>query len=335
MNSRQQLTLDAIRRGVASQRPELVGFQFRIVEIAKHVVLSAPNWPDIHIGIRGGIDVQVPSYPETGKPGETALDAAIWGDRLLAKRRAPLPRVTNPPAVRSGIPVSSSQKSCSQKRNNNSEVAVRTWRFCAEYYLRELWCPQDRQLVSSFSSQTVTCEMVDDLCRKYRVNRNFEGYGIERYQPFANILNAHRAMPMTRDNVAKIVNQSLVDMRKVYGKLLTSAVTKALWMMKQHPIVIYDNYAWKGLRQCGLSPGYDDYRAYFESWFAFYDRPDTQSGLEDAISWLPNSPSAQTILRTGRMQPSELKHFVESQLLRNRVTDMRLVSEGGAEDLFG
>ncbi len=109
--------------------------------------------------------------------------------------------------------------------------------------------------MSIFSSGTLTCEAVDEVCRKYRVNRNFEGYSIRKYQMFADILNAHRMTQLTKHNVSGVVTQMLTEMRVACGKLLTSAVTKAFWTMKQHPVVIYDAYAWEGLRRLGLSPG--------------------------------------------------------------------------------
>ena len=316
MNSRQQQQINAIRLGINSQRPELVGLEFRTVEVANRIILSAPSWPDIHIGVRGGINVQIPSYPETGRPGETALDAAIWGDKLLAKRA--------PTSIGAHAPQSAS-----------SHEGVKSWLECAEYYLRELWCPQDRCLVDGFSKQTVTCELVNELCVKYRVNRSFEGNEIKRYQPFAEILEINRSIQISRDNLAVVVGQALTSMHEVYGKRLISAFSKALWMLKQHPVVIYDKNVRNGLWQCGLPTGEGNYCIYSRSWFSFYDRPETQAGLDEATSWLPDSSSAKTLLRTGKIQPPELKRFAESNLLRNRVTDMRLASLGGANDLFG
>jgi hypothetical protein len=339
---------------LAARQPRPVVQEATIQGIRMLVILGDEVDTVIQYLPRGGVNMpQLSSYEEVA-------EEAARADKLLARQRASErrnttgegvhwprdwklaqakaagkiwytpPTVLAPSATRSKMPAS-----FWQQPDVSSDSGLKTWRYCAEYYLRELWCPQDRQLVAAFSSQAVTCEMVDELSRKYRVNRNFEGYGAQRYEPFASILNAHRATLMTRGNVVAVINQALIDMRRAYGKLLTSATTKAFWMMKQHPIVIYDNYAWEGIRRCGLSPGYDDYRAYFDSWFSFYNRPDTQSGLDDAVLWLPTSPSAQAILRAGKMQPLEMKRFAESDLLRNRITDMHLVSIGGAKNLFG
>jgi hypothetical protein len=330
MNYQQQLAIDAIRRGIASQRPELSDHQFGIAEVGNRVILSAPNWPDIYVGVRGGISVQVPSYRETGRPGETALDAAIWGDRLLAKLQVRQRVSIASPVIAPAISPLQSEKS-----PDNSGLSVRSWRDCADYYLSGLWFPQDRHIISAFSGRTITCEVVDELCRTYQVSRSFEGYGTGRYQAFADILNAQRATQVTRANVVAIVSQALFDLANAYGKTLISALTKALWMMKQHPVAIYDKKARDGLSRCGLLPGEGDYRTYFGSWLAFYDRLDTQSGIDDAVSWLPGSPGAQALLRGGKLQTEELEHFAKSEALRNRIADMRLASLGGSQDFFG
>jgi hypothetical protein len=327
MNYRQQLAIDSIRCGLASQRPELGDFRFAIAQVGVLAVLSAQNWPDIHVGPRGGISVPVPSYPETGKPGETALDAAIWGDRLLSKLHA-----------RQGASIASASTISPLRPEGvrrDGAPPARSWRDCADYYLRGLWFPQDRQLIAKFSGAIITCEVVDELCRTYQVHRNFEGYETQRYRTFADFLNTHRLTRITRDNLVSIVNQGVNALGEAYGKNLISAVTKALWMMKQHPVAIYDKKARNGLSACSLLPGERNYRIYCGSWFAFYDRPDTQSGIDDAVSWLPSSQSAQEILRSGKLQISELEQFTKSEMLRNRIADMRLASLGGAQDFFG
>jgi hypothetical protein len=48
-------------------------------------------------------------------------------------------------------------------------------------------------------------------------------------------------------------------------------------------------------RSVDLAPGYKRYATYFESWFKFFDDPETQKGLDDALSWLRESPAAQKI----------------------------------------
>jgi hypothetical protein len=220
-------------------------------------------------------------------------------------------------------------------------AGVKSWRECAEYYVGSLWFPQDRNLLSKYSGRIATSEMVDKVCRKYRLsrsfklNRNSQGHERERYEPFARILNALHPTQMTMQTLASAFNGAIVEMQKEYGKVLISALSKTLWMMRQHPVVIYDANVRKGLRNCHLPPGDGDYPTYFTSWFSFYDRPDTKAGIDDAVAWLPDCPKVQSILKTGRIQALELNHFLQSDALRNRTTDMRLASLGGAENLFG
>jgi len=192
----------------------------------------------------------------------------------------------------------------------------------------QLWWPQDRSLVREFS-QDVNCEMLHNLCVLYRVARTIPGYGIAKYRPFVDMLNRHRGTAMTRENVPTIVDEELSNMKQAYGKNFLSAISKALWMMKQHPIAIYDSYAWEGLRRRGLTPGYEGYRAYYKAWFRFFEQHDTQSGLDDALSWLPESPFVQNLLKAGMLADSELKSLAGSMWFRNRVADRRLCFDGG------
>jgi hypothetical protein len=46
---------------------------------------------------------------------------------------------------------------------------------------------------------------------------------------------------MTRENVPEIVDREIANMRDPYrGRSLCSAISKAFWMMKRHPVVIFD-----------------------------------------------------------------------------------------------
>jgi hypothetical protein len=70
-------------------------------------------------------------------------------------------------------------------------------------------------------------------------------------------------------------------------------------MMKRHPVVIFDNFAWQGLQRLGLKPGDSTYREYFDLWFRFFEQEDTKDGLDDALEWLRNSPYTQSLLEEG------------------------------------
>ena len=144
------------------------------------------------------------------------------------------------------------------------------WRRCAECYIEEIWWPQDRDLLRHFAGP-VTNTLLHSLCVSYRVARTIPGSGLAKYQPFVDMLNSHRETVLTKENTPEIIEDELANMYKIFGKNILSAITKALWMMKQHPVAIYDSYAWEGLRRLGLKPGYGGYRAYYEAWFKFFD----------------------------------------------------------------
>ena len=207
-----------------------------------------------------------------------------------------------------------------------------SWRQAAEYYLK-VWDSDDRHLLPKFSACEVTCEVLHDLCVRYSVARTIPGHveelGLEgKYRPFADMLNRYRDAVMTRGNVADIIDREVENMRKPYGgTCLWSAISKAFWMMKRDPVIIYDNFAWEGLRRLGLKPGYNTYREYFNSWFRFFEQEETKAGLDHALEWLPSSPYTQRLLKAGYLDASELS----SVWFRKRVTDMWLCFHGGAK----
>jgi hypothetical protein len=212
-----------------------------------------------------------------------------------------------------------------------------SWRQSAKYYLKHVWDSDDRHLLPKFSACEVTCEMLHDLCFRYGVARTIPGHikdlGVEgKYKPFADMLTKYRDAEMTRENVPGIVDREIANMREPYrGRSLCSAISKAFWMMKGHPVVIFDSFAWQGLQRLGLKPGYNTYREYFDSWFRFFEQEDTKDGLDDALAWLRNSPYTRSLLEEGYIHASEL----DSLWFRNRVTDVRLCFHGGADWLDG
>ena len=135
------------------------------------------------------------------------------------------------------------------------------------------------------------------------------------------MLNSYRTKIIKQKAVPNIIEKELAHMNRIYDKRFLSAITKAFWMMKGHPIVIYDSNARKGLRHFNLNPGDNDYRKYFNSWVEFFDRRETQDGLTDAVEWL---------LKTKKIKDENLRDFVKSDDFRNRVTDMRLFYAGAA-----
>src|SRR5271157_3568973 len=215
-------------------------------------------------------------------------------------------------------------------------MQMATWRQCAEYYLTDVWCSDDRHLIPEFSSRSVTCEMLHDLCIRYGVARTIRGHieelGVNgKYGPFAEMLNRYRNTVMTRANVPFIIDREVENLRVHYGgQGIWSAISKAFWMMKQHPVIIYDNFAWNGLQELRLSPGNDTYRQYFDSWFRFFERKETKDKLGDALGSLPNSRSSQILIDNGTLDAAQLKRLIDSEWFPDRVTDIWLCCHGGA-----
>jgi hypothetical protein len=207
------------------------------------------------------------------------------------------------------------------------DTSIEGWRRCAVEYL-EFWCSTDRQLVRDFSTE-VTCAKLADLFspKKYKVARTVRGRGPTKYAPFARMLNSLREVAVTGESVPTMVEQACCDMSKVYGKLLPSAISKALWMIKGHPVVIYDRLATGGLRKIGYPFG-GLYQPYFAAWFTFFGKPDTKSHLDDVTAWIPASPGARKLIETRQIGDVELRDLAACPRFRNRVLDVWLFHKG-------
>lgn len=214
-----------------------------------------------------------------------------------------------------------------------------SWRWCAENYLINIWWEMDRQFIQQFSG-AVTCSILDELCRIYRVARTIPGMFMTKYQPLADALNRHagtvftrsaaaQRTVLTRDDVPLIVEGELTALFRAYGRDPLSALTKGLWMMKQHPVVIYDSTAYEGMKLVGLKPGYR-YQSYYDAWFEFFERPETQNAIDDAVAWAPTCPSAVRLVAAQKISSESLNDFIASPGFRNRVLDRWLTFKGGA-----
>lgn len=343
MNSNQQNAVNQLVAAFRDYRGLDARYQAHIAVDGKaHVQFDLPNFPLIVIGASGKPDMpKVPTYSESN--GYTALDACLWGDEHLATHKPTTVAKAHPPTgiapvwsrggrgARTAAPPVPMEPA-PDIHHAGSAGTQGSWQWCAEDYLKNIWWPQDRELMREFSG-AVTCAMLHKLCVSYDVHRTIPGHiadlGLEKYQQFVDMLNGHRDTVMTRETVPDIIEQELVNMKKAYGSTFLSAITKAFWMMKQHPVAIYDSYAREGLRLRRLSPRYPSYVVYYGAWFAFFEHRDTQDGLNDALSGLPESPFVRNLLNNGELADSELKSLSESMWFRNRVADRRLIYEGG------
>jgi hypothetical protein len=206
-----------------------------------------------------------------------------------------------------------------------------SFRSCAEYYLQQ-WYELDRDLVAGFSSGPVTCELLAEMSSptKYKVARTISGHGVNKYRHFANLLNSHRFTSMTRNNVAAVITGGLAQMAKYYPRQFLSALSKAFWMMKGHPVVIYDSNAREGLQHHGLPSGNGDYNVYFNSWFTVFDNENTRVGLDDAVDWLLKSDLAKAMMAKYKIPFGDVEKLVRSDLFRNRILDIYLFYYRGA-----
>jgi hypothetical protein len=291
MKQREALRIPAL---LAARKPRPFVEEATIAGIHMLVIIGNEFDTVIRYNQRGGADMpQLSSYPEVAESAADA-DERLAKQRLsgrknttgegkhwpynwkLTKARAAgkiwyagtqdqadaHPQTVIPPIHARTVASPVFVKSAADDHDAGSAIAQGSWRWCAEDYLKEIWWPQDRQLVRQFSGK-VNCEMLHNLCVLYRVARTVPGYGIEKYHPFVEMLNRYRETVMTKKNVPEIIEQELSKMAQVYGRSFLSAITKAFWMMKQHPIAIYDSYARGGLRRRRLSSSYPSYASRF------------------------------------------------------------------------
>ncbi|GEM_PF-4514093 len=97
--SKQQTTLETLKQAWTARKVDLSKMTTKM-DGKFLIVLVGEGWPEIRIGVGGGIDLPaIKSYPK-------AFDAAVNGDQLLkkqadrlAKATAPAPATTTKPAV--------------------------------------------------------------------------------------------------------------------------------------------------------------------------------------------------------------------------------------------
>lgn len=201
----------------------------------------------------------------------------------------------------------------------------KSFRECAAHYLDQ-WYRTDQRYVKDFSGGPVEVEQLSKMCRDYKVARTVPGKGDERSREFAEMLERYRNRKLTTENAPEIISKETEKMREVYGngKRFLSAITKAFWMMKGHPVAIYDSNVRRGLRMVGLDPGGGDYCVYYRSWFEYFERKDVKRDVGRALEWLQISPCPRCFMGESILSPTGLRKLVRSERFRNRVVDMHL-----------
>lgn len=215
---------------------------------------------------------------------------------------------------------------------------MKTFSKCAERYLR-MWCDPvrpgrfkdtDETFVRQFQ-RGVTCEELGRFFVCYAVARTIPGKdheGYERYQPFRDMLEQHRNIEIVPEAMPGFIQTRVDEMAKQYGRRLLSAVTKAFWMLKQHPIIIYDSKASRGLRRHALQPGSGDYGRYVKSWRQFSELPKIKHELTEALAVLPESRLSGSLEERGIATKDEIRSLSRKPWFSDRVVDMYLVLRG-------
>ena len=193
------------------------------------------------------------------------------------------------------------------------------FRYCAAYYLHQWFVDGDCVFWNEIGKRgTFEQDALGKLFKKYRVIRNIQG-GTSNLSDFCSVLNKAREKNFSPATIPEIVDDAVKGVRKAYQKDLTSAVSKALWMMRRHPVAIFDSRAREALVRMGLLRSSDQgYKIYYEAWMELFNRHDTQQHLRDACEWLSGSDYARSLEK--QLNEDELS----SEWFRNRVFDMRL-----------
>ncbi len=139
----------------------------------------------------------------------------------------------------------------------------------------EFWKKSERGFVSGLTSRNQETRRTS-LARAagyFKVARNFklefdERRGLPRLAPALEILDDFRATPLTGESFVAAVTSVRRRFAVAYGKNdLLSAATKFLWLMHQHPVVIYDT----NVRDALGSPD-GDYGLYLQLWDQRYEQ---------------------------------------------------------------
>ena len=216
---------------------------------------------------------------------------------------------------------------------------MQDFRASAEHFLQQ-WCDPDRKVngkhprysetdrsfVEQFS-RDFTCSELNRFCVCYAVHRTIPGISdttYSKYQAFVDMLKRHRHTLVKREQVPHFIGERVDEMAHHYGKRFLSAVTKAFWMLRQHPIVIVDSYACKALRRLGFPATEGEYSRYVESWLELSGRPKESKELSDALTWLPDSPASRSLQDRGIATSEEVRNWAKQPWFRDRVIDMYL-----------
>ncbi len=176
------------------------------------------------------------------------------------------------------------------------------------------WAESESGLVDGLASRNLETRQAT-LARAagvFRVARNFRlsfdvGRGLPRLSPALTILDDFRTPALRDDSFLTAVNTVRRRFAVAYGRNdLLSAATKFLWLMHQHPVVIYDSRVRDAL---GAPDG--DYALYLDLWNERYAH--LAQEIQSATNTLADDPRV----------PAGAEWF------RRRVLDIHLWNLGG------
>lgn len=176
-------------------------------------------------------------------------------------------------------------------------------------------------------------ETLIEASRVYGVARNFksEPAGIRRLGPLRTCLAEIQSVPVNDDQAIKAVVDLVKELRKPYEKNLFSAASKFLWFRFKSPIVIYDQYAYDGLKKKLYRGSRTDFFKDNHNWYAnyVYARREKYAKHEEQIrTACQELKQFKRFTAAAEMPDYEIDKWVDNPWFRERVFDFYLQSLG-------
>ncbi|GEM_PF-5487901 len=187
---------------------------------------------------------------------------------------------------------------------------MKSYAGCALHYYFQ-WITRDRELVERFK-KTIRPDDVDKVFRFYGVSRNVpdkKRQGTQRYRKLATILNRLKKRKITKEKVSEAVGR----VSGIYGPRTLSAASKAVWMLKQSPVIIYDSRALRALNEMNnkkkQNPG--DYEGFSSAWREVFRREQAQirRGAASVVRTLHRMLPAETVKLLGGKKTHSCNHW--------------------------
>ena len=202
-------------------------------------------------------------------------------------------------------------------------------RFSAAHYLHQ-WLTLDKPLFDA-AQDGFSLGLIDRICRKYGLSRNFEGKkkkGIECFEKIkSEVEKVSEKNHNDRKDLAKAVADAFLNLTKGQGGL--SALSKILWMRMRDPVVIYDGNARTGLELLGRRRGDSNYSVFCESWDDAFDHQ--KDGVSEACKWVRTSQYARSLVEKRLASETELRSYCTARWFEERVFDIRLWLKGSKD----